>query len=292
LKVLKEENIHVDMVAGASIGALVAGGWAIGASPEQMKEFAYEFKRMGGLWKISDLSIPPTQSILRDTRVMKFLDYMFGDATFSDTELPLKVISTNLDTLEEDIISEGLLRDAVRESISIPMLFPPIKRSDSYHVDGGVLNPVPVEPLVDQGVSRIIAVNPIPPLEVLRESRHGMPLNRSEGFFGSIWNWIRQQVLPFGTGNIIDVFMRSLQAMQARLATSSGTEADVVLNPVVSTQEWFEFEEVEAFIEQGELTARQNLDEIKTLLRESTTKKLNTEDDAINQNGHNQNQSE
>lgn len=276
LKVLQEEDIHVDMVAGTSIGSLIAAGWATGADPDQMKDLAYEFKRMGGLWKISDLSIPPTESILRDGRVMKFLDYMLGDATFSDAEFPLKIVSTNLDTLQEEVITEGLLVDAVRESISIPMLFPPVKRANNHYVDGGVLNPIPVEVLARQGASRIIAVNPIPPLEVLRESRHVMSVQENRGVFGSIWQWVRQQLFPFGTGNIIDTFMRSLQAMQARLAASSGAGADLVINPIVSTEEWFEFEKIDTFIEQGELTARQNLDEIKTLLRESTSKKLNT----------------
>lgn len=278
LKVLKEEDIHVDMVAGTSIGALVAAGWATGADPEQMKELAYEFKRMGGLWKITDLSFPPTNSILRDTRVRKFLDYMFGDTTFSDAEFPLKIVSTNLDKLEEEVISEGLLSDAVRESISIPMLFPPVQRTNEYFVDGGVLNPIPVNVLANHGVSRIIAVNPIPPLEVLRESRHLGTATSANGFFGSIWSWFRQQIFPFGTGNIIDIFMRSLQAMQARLAASSGAEADIVINPIISTEDWFEFEKIETFIDQGELTARQHLDEIKALLRESTSKKLSTDE--------------
>lgn len=282
LKVLREEGIHVDMVAGTSIGALIAAGWATGADPAQMEDLAHEFKRMGGLWKITDLSIPPTKSILRDGRVMKFLNYMLGDATFSDAEFPLKIVSANLDTLQEEIITEGLLVDAVRESISIPMMFPPIQRSDSHFVDGGVLNPIPVEVLARAGASRIIAVNPIPPLEVLRESRHTMPVQQHRGFFASIWNWFRQQILPFGSGNIIDIFMRSLQAMQARLAQSSAADADLVINPIISTEEWFEFEKIESFIEQGELTARQNLEDIKTLLRETTSRKLNVSENEKN----------
>lgn len=271
IRVLEEENIHVDYVAGSSIGALIAAGWATGADPAQMEEFAYEFKRRGGFWTISDLSFPPTRSILRDTRIMDFLNYMLGDTTFSDTEFPLRIVSANLDQLEQEVISSGLLVDAVRESISMPMVYPPVKRDDKHIVDGGVLNPVPVDVLAQQGSSRIIAVNPIPPLEVLRESRHIKSTREDSG----LWAWMKRQVLPFGKGNIIDTFMRSLQAMQARLAASSSAGADVVINPIVSTEEWFEFESVDTFIEQGEMTARQHIDEIKKLLKESTSKQIN-----------------
>lgn len=262
IRVLEEENIQVDFVAGTSIGALIAAGWATGAGPDQMEEFAREFKRRGGLWKVSDLSVPPTRSILRDNRLMSFLDYMLGDATFSDTDFPVKIVSANLDKLEEEVRTEGLLVDAVRESISMPIVYPPVDRNDQQIVDGGVLNPIPVNVLARSGAARIIAVNPIPPLEVLRESRH----IKSSTPNGGLWNWLKQQVLPFGKGNIMDTFMRSLQAMQARLAMSSAASADVVINPIVSTEEWFEFEQVETFIQQGEMTARQHLDEIEELL--------------------------
>jgi len=150
------------------------------------------------------------------------------------------------------------------------MVFPPVKRDGEIIVDGGVLSPIPVDVLARAGASRIIAVNPIPPIEVLRESQHITLKTKSEGW----WTWLKQQVLPFGRGNILDTFMRSLQAMQARLASSSSTGADVVINPIVSTEEWFQFDEVDTFIEQGELTARQNLNDIKTLLQESTSKQL------------------
>jgi NTE family protein len=274
IRVLEEENIHVDYVAGTSIGALVAAGWASGADPDQMEEFAKDFEEMGGLWNISDLSFPPTRSILRIDRIKKFLDYMLGDTTFSDTQFPLKIVSANLDRLEETVLDEGLLADAVRESISIPMVFPPVVRDGEQLVDGGVLNPIPVNVLAQAGASRIIAVNPIPPLEVLRETQHGQGREATGGF----WEWIKQQILPFGRGNILDTFMRSLQAMQARLAASSSTGADIVINPIVSTEEWFKFEEHESFIEQGEMTARQHLDDIRTLLKESTGKKLKDKD--------------
>lgn len=270
MKVLEEENVHVDYVAGSSIGALIAAGWAIGAGPDEMKEFAYEFKNRGGLWSIGDLSFPPTKSILRDGHITKFLNYMLGDATFSDTEFPVKIVAANIDRLEEETIDEGLLVDAVRKSISIPMMFPPVNEDGELIVDGGVLNPIPVSTLANAGTSRIIAVNPIPPLKVLRESKHLKTQTKQTG----LWNWIKRQILPFGKGNIIDTFMRSLQAMQARLAASSCAGADVVINPIVSTEEWFEFGEVETFIEQGEMTARQHLDEIKSIIKEPTTKQF------------------
>lgn len=264
IRVLEEANVPVDLVAGTSIGAIMAAGWGTGAGPETLEEFAREFTRRGGLLKMSDLSFPPTRSIFRDKRINQFLDDTLGDATFSDTNFPVRIVSTDLNRLETEVKREGLLADAVRESISMPIVFPPIRRKGKYLVDGGVLNPVPVDVLANEGVSRIIAVNPIPPLEVLRENRHSRGSNGENG----VWNWIKQSILPVGKGNILDSFMRSLESMQARLGSFSSTDADVVINPTASAREWYEFDAIDTFVEQGEMSTRKHLDEIKSLIKE------------------------
>lgn len=266
IRVLQEAGIVVDVVAGSSMGALISAVWASGADVDEMEEFAQEFRDWGGLWSWGDLSFPPSKSILRGGHVQRFLKHMLGDSTFSDTEFPLKIVATDLDELEEVSIQSGRLAEAVRASISIPMVFEPVKRNGRTLVDGGVLEPIPVQALANYGVSRIIAVNPIPPLDVLQEyQRTTRQVQFNEP--SSWWDAMKKQVLPFGEGNIIDTFMRSLQTMQAQLATTATAEADIVLEPVVPSAKWYEFGEPEKFIEKGEFTAREHIEEIKEIAR-------------------------
>lgn len=265
LRVLEEENILVDVVAGTSIGALVGAGWSSGLSVDQMEAFAVDFRDRGGLWTWSDLSFPPARSIFRGGRLRRIFREWLGDATFADVERPLKIVAADLDRLETEVLDEGSLVEAVLASIAIPILFPPVRRDGRRYVDGAVLSPIPVEPLWGSGVGRVIAVNPIPPVEVLRETRHTLPAGLRWGI-ARMASWAVRQVLPFGEGNIIDVLMRSMQVMQSRLAESAESGADVVLNPVIGTASSFEFEDARRFIHHGEITARKNLPRIRALV--------------------------
>jgi len=145
------------------------------------------------------------------------------------------------------------------------MVFDPVRKDGQTLVDGGVLEPIPVNSLTDYGVSRIIAVNPIPPLDVLQEHQR-TPHSVEKSSMASWLSMLKRQVLPFGEGNIIDTLMRSLQAMQSQLASTATAEANVVLEPVVPGAKWYEFEEPEKFIKKGEYTARKQLDEIKDII--------------------------
>lgn len=265
LRVLEEEDILVDVVAGTSIGALIGAGWSSGLDIDQMERFALDFRDRGGLWTWSDLSFPPTRSIFRDGRLRRIFQEWLGDATFADTRRPLKIMATDLDRLEPEILDEGSLVEAVLASIAIPMLFPPVSRDGRRYVDGAVLSPIPVDALWGSGVGRVIAVNPIPPVEVLRETRGAYSSPIGWGAARAA-RWAVRQVLPFGDGNIVDVLMRSMQVMQSRLAESAESGADVVLNPVIGTESSFDFDDTRRFIHHGEITARENLDAIRSLV--------------------------
>jgi NTE family protein len=78
---------------------------------------------------------------------------------FSDLKIPLAVVTTDLCDGRERIIESGNLLDAVMASIAIPVLFKPVKDKDEILVDGGVLDPLPVEVAESKGCDVIIAVD-------------------------------------------------------------------------------------------------------------------------------------
>ncbi len=263
IEVLEDENIKPDRVAGSSMGALVAAGYALGHSPKAMKRFAHRFEEIGGFFRVRDLSIPPNRSILRSSRIRNFLDEMFGDSTFDDTEMPLSVTVCDLDNAETRVIDEGPIVDAVLASISIPIIFEPSSRNGTDYIDGGILEPVPVETLRGQSMDRIIAVNPIPPRDVLREKQPERlrPEVEERDFHPLI-----KAVFPFGNNNLIDIGMRTIETIEARFVEYSTSEADVVIDPFLAELTWFDFEDYEMFIEQGRRSTRDKLEEIESLI--------------------------
>lgn len=266
LDVLDTNNVLVDVVAGSSIGALIAAAWAIGRPIDKMEEYAEVFEEWGGLMNWKDLTFPPTRAFFREKRIRKFLKRILGDATFSDTRMPLKITAVNLDEMEEEVITEGSLVDAVRASISIPMIFEPVCERNIRLVDGGVLSPLPIRALSASDVSRLIAVNTIPRIEMLQErerQKSRVLSDRGEG----LWTRIKKFILPFGRGNIVDTLMRSIQAMQSQLVAIDAAEADVVIEPYVAASEWYDFQHYQKFIEEGRRTAKKHLEEIHEVTR-------------------------
>lgn len=264
LEVLELENIRPDRVAGSSMGALIAAAYALGHRSTRMMQHADKFSKKGGFFRFTDLSIPPNRSILRSTRIRNFLNDLFGDATFDDTEIPLSITVSDLDNADVNVITEGSIVDAVMASISIPMIFEPILLNDSTVIDGGVLDPVPVQPLENQGLDRIVAVNPIPPRRIFKEqhSERFRPHEEPSNFHPLI-----KSIFPFGSNNLIDVGMRTIEAIEARLAEESTKKANVVIDPYLTELSWFDFDEYNLFIEQGRRSAREKIDALESLIK-------------------------
>jgi len=87
-----------------------------------------------------------------------------------ETSIPFHCVATDLLTQKAVILKSGLMVDAVRASISIPGVFTPFNKEETYLIDGGVINPVPVDVVRDMGSDIVIAINlnhpdPVPDLE-------------------------------------------------------------------------------------------------------------------------------
>jgi NTE family protein len=92
-------------------------------------------------------------------KIKNLLNQYINHKQFKDLKIPMAIIATNFKTGEPEIISDGDLSLAIRASISIPLIFQPIKRERELLVDGGMTMPVPIEPLKKMGADVIIAVN-------------------------------------------------------------------------------------------------------------------------------------
>jgi len=255
------------VVAGCSMGAYVAAVWGYGCDGKAMEKLAREVEGRWGVWRLVDPVFPPREGFMRGWFVKRRLQRTIGDAHFADLARPVRVVATNLYTLDRMVFSSGELASAVHASIAIPGVCAPVVIDGETYVDGGIADPLPVDVLKQMGINRIIAVNTIPTpaymrccLEMEREQ---------ESLYGRrhiLLKALNRQLNYFAPGNVLDIMMRAVHGAQIRVAEEACRHADVVLRPLAMDGHWYEFDQPCKFIALGRRAAEEHLDEIKSLV--------------------------
>lgn len=157
LRALRELGVPVHCVAGTSMGALV--GAALAADRvEALEEVALkvDWKRM--IYYLCELSFPRL-GLIDGGRIEEFIGEHVGELDIRQLKLPYAAVATDICTGEEIVMTEGSVMEAVRASIAIPGMFTPLKRDNLLLVDGGLVNPLPVDVTTRLGAQRVIAVD-------------------------------------------------------------------------------------------------------------------------------------
>lgn len=276
IKVLEREKIPIDFIAGTSIGAVVGAFWASGIDAAELEKVALKFRNKRMLLSLADFSLFPLLGFINGRNLTRFFREYLGRKTFHDTHTPIKIVACTLRSRQHIVFDEGSLVDALRASCSIPAIVKPYRKDEDFLIDGGTLDPVPIDVLAKLGARKIIAVNCLPsPDEMLRpfrefeEKRKREELRLAErSVFARVLfkfkNWTRRTFAP----NFLDVLMNSSLSMQYVLAEASSREADCVLHPIIPTVTWFELYKVEYLIKRGEEEAERMLPQIKALIEE------------------------
>ena len=272
LKVLERSRIPIDIVSGSSIGALIAGMWGIGFSSVRIEQIAMRLKHRLNIMRLLDFTMP-ISGILAGNRLKRFLKGIFGEKTFEDLQIPVKMIVYDLANRETLVIEKGLLLDAAYMSMVVPGIFKPRIEKTRVIIDGGVSEPVPVDALSKEGVKKIIAVNVLPGPEDIHERNMLLKkrLEDEENIMLASPFSIRAAVTlkrffrKVFTPNIFDVIMTSMQSMEYVLAEEACKKAGVSLHPVYAEAGSIDFHLVSHFIRRGEEEAEAKIAEIKKL---------------------------
>lgn len=139
IKVLEREGIIPDLIVGTSMGSIVGAIYAMDADCSSFDKYLdYELRDLVAL---NDFSLK-SGGLIKGNRVIYILSKVLGrPLTFDELKIPLKVNSADIVTGKEVVFDKGNVIDAVRASISIPLIFAPVIRDDSLLVDGGMVQP-------------------------------------------------------------------------------------------------------------------------------------------------------
>lgn len=297
IQVLEAYNIPIDIIAGTSIGSVVGSLYAAGASIDQLEEAALSMKKSKTLFLI-DLALPHS-GLISGKRIEEMLnDLALEDKTFDDLKIPFAAVATDVESGAEVILNQGKVIDAVRASIAIPGIFTPVKYQDYFLVDGGIVDPVPVDVVQKMGADIIIAVslariNPyttvlmidketghlkeVENLEDLRINKEKNPkfkdtekITSSVDEEKSILKQTIEQVKSKLEGpNIFEIISQSIDIMEVKITDQCLEGADVVIVPFgIKEINLFDFDKAEMLIKGGIMATMINIPEIKRAIKE------------------------
>jgi NTE family protein len=165
LKVLEAEGIKPDFIAGASMGAIIGALYASGMSLTEIEKEAMSLTKRKILSKVFDFA-NPQKSLIAGKKVHDYIAHLVGGKTFNDTIIPLRIVTTNLGNGEQMILKKGSIARAIKASISVPGIFPPVKIEEHYLIDGGIVNPTPIDVVKRMGADIVIGVDFISKREI------------------------------------------------------------------------------------------------------------------------------
>lgn len=155
IEAMDELGLKPSVIAGTSIGALIGSGWAAGMSGKELREHSFEvlgtlrtiasklwatqIRGIGGLIK-NGISVQLDASSVVDA----FTPADFP-LEFRDLRVPLYVVATDFQSWHQVVFSSGLLKPAIAGSLAIPSFFRPVVYDNHILVDGGVVNPLPLD---------------------------------------------------------------------------------------------------------------------------------------------------
>jgi NTE family protein len=265
LKVLEQEDIRIDLIAGTSAGAIIGGAYASGLNSREIQRRIETYVSSpafnGSTLKALGMAVNPVKknrfekithfvksryyqmraffhpAILPAADLQSLVDYFIADIRIEQTHIPFVAVATDLLSGQRVIFREGPMRKAVMASCAVPGAMEPVRHGDWLLTDGGVTSLVPVQAAREAGADMVIAV----------------VVDRSISTAGDL-------------DTAQEIFYRAGEITADKLEAAELREADVVIRPRVGDLHWMDFGRAGDLIREGEIAAREALKEIHRAL--------------------------
>jgi len=252
LQVLDEIGVNISAVSGCSMGAIVGAVYSLGLDLKEIEDYIKNTD-----WKnfllFSVLALSRA-GIVNDYKVEEVFTKFFGNKTFDDCKKQFCCVAVDIVKGNKVVIKSGSIKNAVRASISVPGIFPPVYTDDGIFVDGGVMEPLPTEAIASLDCNFIIASSISFERDNLNDSKRGVIDSKKSA----------SDMKKMTIHSILD---RSMNLVQAQLSKSYLERAQIVIEPKIGDFGFFDFAKGQQIIEAGRKAAIKKIPEIKKKLR-------------------------
>ncbi|MDW7681641.1 MAG: patatin-like phospholipase family protein [bacterium] len=228
IKVLEENNIRFNAIAGTSAGSLVGAFLAAGYNSDQLFQMARSLS-----WDDIGKITLPKMGLLNSKSLEEFIDEELGRIDIQSLPISFAAVGVDLTSGAQVVFKDGPVSEAVRVSCAIPGIFTPVVRGNQVLVDGGVLNVLPTDVVRDMGADYIISIKLRPSISL------GKPPN-----------------------NIVQVLINSFMLAWGQIAEHAPT-GNITIVPNLSGLNPHDFDQAEELYLQGRLAALKSIKQIK-----------------------------
>jgi len=251
---LGKHGFTITSVSGSSIGAVIGGLYAMGKL-EDYTNWVSTFN-IRDVWGFMDFTLT-THGLLKGKRVFDKMKDLIPDMNIEDMPIPFAAVATDIITEKEVVFTQGSFYEAARASVAIPAVFTPVKYGDTILVDGGLLNPVPIEYVARKNGDMLIVVN----LYGKKVTRIPKEDETEKGYLNGL---IKTLTILISTGDIhsmgyYSLLSRASSAMIHRIAEMSieKRKPDLVINIPHDSANTFDFYRAKELIQLGESAAKE-----------------------------------
>ena len=251
---LVKQGFQISSVSGSSIGSVIGGLYAMGKLHEYTK-WVSTFNKMD-IWGFMDFTLTKN-GLLKGERVFDKMKTFIPDMNIEDMPIPFAAVATDILHEKEVVFTKGSFYEAVRASVAIPAVFTPVKYKNTILVDGGILNPIPIEHVSRKNGDILIVVN------LYGEKKVDIPneKNTDKGYLNRLINSLLTLI---STGDksskgYYSLLSSTTSAMIHTIANMSieKHKPDMIINIPHDSANTFDFYRAKELIELGESAAKE-----------------------------------
>jgi NTE family protein len=264
---LERQGYVISAIAGSSMGALIGGIYAMGKLGVY-RDWVCKLARLDVL-RLVDWTF--SGGLIKGEKIIETLRELIGDARIEGLPLAYTAVATDIDREREVWLTRGQLFDAIRASIAIPTLFRPYLLDGRRLVDGALLNPVPVTPLIREPADYLLAVSLDGPADRLTPEQDATAI--SEPRTGLLGRWLpRGEAKPprVHEPGALALLTQAMDLMQSNLSRMrlAAYEPDLLIQIPRDAAAVYEFYRARELIELGRMRTREALERFAAKRRE------------------------
>ena len=277
---LEKKGYKIESIAGSSMGALIGGLYAVG----KLDEFKKWVLELGYYDVFKLLKLSSVQgALINADEVFNKVAIMIGDVNIEDLPIKYIAVASDINARKEVLFTKGRLIDAIRASIAIPTIFTSVIKDEMILVDGGVLNPLPINAIINDDTDIKIVVNLdaniknsyVVDVPLEHQTREEVLYNEFQEIIKKAESFVPEKILAIVDENSTkelhkkikqkkDIFFilgRTLDTAQSVLAKyyMQNYKADIVIDIPRDSCEFYEFTKAYKMIEIGKMATKEKI---------------------------------